>query len=239
MRSFIQPATTIPCVAPAGGVTVDVPIIIGGIFGLPTTTAAAGETFALAVMGVFSIPKPAGVMPYGAKLFWDVALAVATLAQVGPHIGCVDKAAANGDTTVEALIICCAPSAKGHWTGVFDATGGKAVGAFAFGELLPDNAYITRFWYEVVTTFTSAADLATISLGIDTDDPAGNVAAVAINNGGSPWDAGMHDGIQGGAAANFGEKVNLAAGRKLTATVAVEALTAGKLIVHADYVVSV
>jgi hypothetical protein len=118
----------------------------------------------------------------------------------------------------------------------FDATGGKAAAAHGLGVSLPDNAIVTRAWYEVLTTFTSSGDNATIQLGIPTDDAAGIKAAVAIDDGGNPWDAGLHEGIQDGAASNFSTKTT--ASRELTATVAVEALTAGKLILFCEYVVT-
>lgn len=126
---------------------------------------------------------------------------------------------------------------KGVARATFDATAGKSTAAHGLGVTLPDNAIVTRAWYEVITTFTSAADTATIALGVPTDGAAGIKAAVAIGDGGNPWDAGNHDGIQDGAAANFLAK--LTAARELTATVAVQALTAGKLILYCEYVVSI
>lgn len=116
------------------------------------------------------------------------------------------------------------------------ATDGGAIGSIGIGPSLPDNAVITRLWYEVLTTFTSATDAATVALSIPTDDSGGLKAAVAISNGANPWDAGFHDGIQDGAAANFSEKTT--AERQITMDIAVEALTAGKMMVFAEYFVS-
>lgn len=114
--------------------------------------------------------------------------------------------------------------------------GERTIGAHGLGVTLPDNAIIVRSWYEVVTTFTSATDAATIALGVPTDGSgAGIKAAVAISNGANPYDAGNVEGIQTGTAANFHTK--LTAARELTATVAVEALTAGKLILFVEYVI--
>src|SRR3990167_11392123 len=48
---------------------------------------------------------------------------------------------------------------------------------------LPSGAIVVRSWYEVITTFTSASDAATISIGYPTDDVAGIVAAIAISDG--------------------------------------------------------
>ncbi len=113
---------------------------------------------------------------------------------------------------------------------------GKAVGTHSLGLTIPDNSYIIRAWYDVVTTFTSATDAGTIALGVTTDDAGGIIAAIAISNGANPWDAGLHEGLPDGAVANFTTKSTAA--RALIATVAVEALTAGKLHLFAQYAIS-
>jgi len=123
-------------------------------------------------------------------------------------------------------------TAQGTW----DATGGKAIGSYAFGPSLPDNAIVIKAFYRVLTTFTSAGDLATIALGVQSDAAAGIKVAVAINNGANPWDAGNHDAIPDGAAANM--VTQLTAARQFLATVAVEAITAGVLQVFAQYVLA-
>ncbi len=129
---------------------------------------------------------------------------------------------------------------KGLAIAEFDpsATAGlRTIAKHGLGVYLPDNAIITRTWYENLTTFTSATDAATIALGADTDAEAGIKAAVAISNGANAWDAGIVEGIQTGVASNFMTK--LTAQRELCATVAVEALTAGKLRMYCEYVVSI
>lgn len=110
---------------------------------------------------------------------------------------------------------------------------GGSIGDVQLGVTLPDNAIITRTWYEVLNTLTSATDAATIALKAE---GAGDLkAAVAISDGADPWDAGRHDGIQDGAVANM---VKTTDARVLVATIAVEAVTAGKFVVFAEYVVS-
>lgn len=116
------------------------------------------------------------------------------------------------------------------------ATHGGAIGNIAIGPTLPDNATITRTRYEVLTTLTSATDAAEVGLGIPTDDAAGLAAGVAISNGANPWDAGWHEGIQDGAVANYSEK--LTAARQIQIEIGTEALTAGRLLVICDYVVT-
>jgi len=110
-----------------------------------------------------------------------------------------------------------------------------AQGVIGLHVTIPDNAVIVRAWYDVKTTLQSAGDTATVSLDIPTDDVAGILAAIAINNG-TPWDAGYHECIQDGAVGNFAEICT--DDRELSMTVAVQDLTAGKFILYAEYVVS-
>lgn len=117
----------------------------------------------------------------------------------------------------------------------FDDDGG-AVSTITLGTTLPNNALVTRSFYEVLTTLESSGDDATIALNITSDDVAGILAAIAITDGTDPWDAGNHEGIQTGTAANFATKTTAA--RLLSMTIAVEAVTAGKFILWCEYVVS-
>lgn len=121
----------------------------------------------------------------------------------------------------------------GAWfRAVYDASvvANQSIGAHLFGPKLPDNFTVLRAWYEVLTTFTSAADTATIALGIETDDVAGIVAATAIATVGDIWDAGWQDTIQDGSAATTFANKTAAAKRQFQLDVAVQALTAGKLV---------
>lgn len=115
---------------------------------------------------------------------------------------------------------------------------GGAVGTIGLGVTLPDNARVTRTWYEVLTTLTSnaATDAATIALSIPTDDVDGLVTPVAISAGTNSWDAGLHEGVQDGAAANMSEKTTAA--RELSATIGVEDIDAAGIVVFfCEYVV--
>ena len=113
---------------------------------------------------------------------------------------------------------------------------GGAVSDIGLRVTLPDNAIVTRAWYEVITTLESIGDDATIALTIHHDDVAGIVAATAINAGGDIWDAGNYDCIQDGTTAAYSEKCTAA--RELIATIGVEAVTAGKFVLFCEYVVT-
>jgi hypothetical protein len=126
----------------------------------------------------------------------------------------------------------------------FDATGGKAVGTYTLVDAdtgaavtLPVGAIITRSFYEVQTTFTTAgSDAGTIALGI-TGSANAIKAAVAVSDGADPYDAGYVEGIQVGTAATFAAK-NASTAKSFIATVATQALTAGKLVLVVEYVVT-
>ncbi len=143
-------------------------------------------------------------------------------------------------------------------TAVFDTAGNdsagvsnKTIAAHGSGVYLPDNAVITKMWWDVITTFTSAGDTATIAIhALGAGDL---LAAVAIETSGDVLNAGLHHGLPGspilGAEASHDTSIELAALMaasyiKLTAekeiifTVAVQALTAGKLVAFVEYTVS-
>lgn len=114
------------------------------------------------------------------------------------------------------------------------AVHGGAIGAHKLGVRIPDNAIITRSYYDVITTATSATDAATIALHAQGANDI--VTATAISGVGNIWDAGLHEGIQVGTAATM---VKTTAEREITATIAVEAVTAGKFSLIVEYVVTV
>lgn len=119
----------------------------------------------------------------------------------------------------------------------FAVDGGTHNTDYDMGVDLPDNAVITRSWYEVVTTFTSSGDVASVGLGIASDDAQGIAAFTLISSSGNEWDAGYHEGIQTGTAANFSTKTTDA--RAVTFSIASsEDLTAGKLVLFLEYVLS-
>lgn len=117
------------------------------------------------------------------------------------------------------------------------ATDGGTVGSITLrNATLPNKARVTRAWYEVLTALTSASGASTISFSIPTDDANGILAPIAISDGTTPWALGAHSTIQNGLVTNISEKTT--ASRNITMVVAGEALTAGKLVLYAEYVVA-
>lgn len=124
------------------------------------------------------------------------------------------------------------------------------VAAHGLGVFIPANAIIINAWTDVVTAITSGTSAATIALKAEgTGDL---VAAVAINSGTTRWGAGLGGCLPGSylertvagdtaildAASKAASYINTTVERELTATVAVEALTAGKMLVFVEYVIS-
>lgn len=124
------------------------------------------------------------------------------------------------------------------------------IAAHGLGVYLPTKAIIIDAWYDVITTFTSATDAATIALK---SEGTGDLkAAIAIGDASNVWDAGLHGLLPGSyaeatvagdtaildAARKAASLIKLTAARELTATVAVEALTAGKANIFVEYVLS-
>lgn len=141
---------------------------------------------------------------------------------------------------------------------VFDTTGTDSAGvanttiaAHGLGVYIPINANITNAWYDVVTTFVSAgADAGTIALSAQS---AGDLkAAIAISDASNVWDAGLRGCLPGSyaertvaadtaildAASKAASYIKTTAERELTATVAGQVLSAGKLVLFVEYVVS-
>lgn len=78
MRNFVQSGNTLDIVAPAAVVSGGV-VIKGAIIGVSNVDAAEGETFALDVVGVFTLPKVAALaIGQGDVVYWDSANGVVT-----------------------------------------------------------------------------------------------------------------------------------------------------------------
>lgn len=245
-QPVLSSALSLRLTAPAGGTTVGVAALIGDYFCLPNDTVLVNVPVECDLAGEWLLPKatpslaPLAVFAEGEAVYWDETNDQCDKA--GRFIG---HASGLGGAAAAATTMRVRIDPRAHKPGaaagvarlVLDASSApKAAGTY-YGDSIPDNARVTRSWYEVVTTFTDgASDTATISLGVETDDVAGIIAAVSIATG-TPWDAGLKDGIQDGAIGNFGE-ITTAEGRRLEAVVAVATLTAGLLVLVAEWAVT-
>lgn len=108
MKSYIKEGHTQTFTAPGGGVTVDVPLLIGGMVVVPKVTAAAGALFEGMTAGVFTLPKTAGVAwTEGQVLYFDSATASFATAQslTARRAGTAAAAALLAATTGQVKLI--------------------------------------------------------------------------------------------------------------------------------------
>lgn len=75
MRNFVQPGDMLDLIAPSGGVTAGVGVLIGDLFVVASTTAAAGAEFVGARSGVFDLAAATHAstqaIAVGGPVFWD------------------------------------------------------------------------------------------------------------------------------------------------------------------------
>lgn len=122
-------------------------------------------------------------------------------------------------------------SQQGCLVGIYDvAVDGGAVGTITpkEGFTIPDNAIITKAYFEIITAFASAGGAGTIALQLQS---AGDLLA-AVD---ADTLSGIVAGVPVGSAATM---IKLTAQRSLAVVVAVEALTAGKARIFAEWVQS-
>lgn len=121
---------------------------------------------------------------------------------------------------------------------VFDPTGvagDRTQAAHALAAIIPDNAFVTGFWYWVETTFTSAADSATVALHIVAANDC--LTAIAISDVSNVLDATTLPVEGTPKLETTGSWLATTAASAITATVGVQALTGGKMHIWADYMV--
>lgn len=121
----------------------------------------------------------------------------------------------------------------------FDYSDQATSGTYDSGVSLPDNAIVTRAWYDVVTTFAGDGDDGT-TIAVQVEGANDIVTATAISAGGNVWDAGLHEGVpQGDDVTTF---VKTTAARNISIVVAVggadTSLAAGSMVLFFEYVVS-
>jgi predicted RecA/RadA family phage recombinase len=81
VKNFIQQGNTLDLTAPAGGLVSGQGHLFGDLFGVAATNIQEGTKGAVALTGVYSLPKAAGeAMAEGAVAYWDGAKITATAA---------------------------------------------------------------------------------------------------------------------------------------------------------------
>jgi predicted RecA/RadA family phage recombinase len=106
MRNFVQPGHTVTLPAPLGGCSSGDGILVGALFGIAAYNALAGADVETSLEGVYTLPKAAGVLAAGQKVYWDPGSRnVAAAAASGRVlIGAAVAAAGGADATVRVRL---------------------------------------------------------------------------------------------------------------------------------------
>ncbi|URW76420.1 DUF2190 family protein [Sphingomonas donggukensis] len=101
MRNYVQRGDTLDIVAAAAVASGDV-VIKGAIVGVSNVDAEIGDTFALDVVGVFTLPKVAALaIGQGDVVYWDSANGVVTKTAGGnTKLGVATEAVPNPSASV-------------------------------------------------------------------------------------------------------------------------------------------
>lgn len=103
-----QDTKIIDCVAPSGGVTVGVPVIIGGcLVVVPSASVAAGATFAGQLDGIFAIKKASGFsLAVGDIVYFDFTTdkRIESSSALIPIGRCIEAA---GSSATRAIVLLC------------------------------------------------------------------------------------------------------------------------------------
>lgn len=115
------------------------------------------------------------------------------------------------------------------------AVHGGAIKAHGLGVTLPNKAIVVGGFVDVATTCTTAdGDSGTMALHVQSANDI--VAAVAVSHGSAPWAAGRH-AIVPKANTPESTSIKLTEAREITATIAGQVFTAGKVTVFLYYVI--
>lgn len=208
-----------------------------GLYGVAQASAAVGDSVALLRKGRVTLPVVAGLTAEkGDPCYYDPSTAGDVCAKAyGPRLGVLAADLGSSDTTADVILEGEPGVVFVDFVAVLDGSSGLAIGSHAFGPEFPIGARVIQANINVTTTFTDgASDSATIAIGWPTDDASGIDAAIAISDASNPWDAGFRQSDTTHAAPSS----RMTARRRLTAVVAVAAITAGELVITGTYVVT-
>lgn len=104
MRNYIQRGDTLTFTS-ADAVAAGQGVTMGALFGIAAVDAAPGDAFEASIVGVFELPKAAGAIEAGAKVYWKSDTSTVTTTATGNKlIGATTIAAADGATTTEVRL---------------------------------------------------------------------------------------------------------------------------------------
>lgn len=105
MRNYVQRGDTLDIVAPAAVLSGGV-VIVGSIVGVSNVDAETGETFALDVVGVFTLPKVSALaINQGDAVYWDATNKVVTKTASGnTKLGVATESVPNPSPSVNVRL---------------------------------------------------------------------------------------------------------------------------------------
>lgn len=103
MKNFVQKGDSIDILA-TGAIVSGSIVQVGAMAGISTGTYATGETAVINLCGVYVVPKAAGAVTVGAKLYSDGAGAATTTVGTNVFLGYAFTAQAAGDATVRVKL---------------------------------------------------------------------------------------------------------------------------------------
>jgi predicted RecA/RadA family phage recombinase len=101
--NFIQDGNVITLTSPSGGLLSGDARVIGNVFGVAAFDAAQTAPVEMVTVGVFELPKAAGAISQGARVWWDNALHVIKNASASGlfPVGVAVEAALDAGATVK------------------------------------------------------------------------------------------------------------------------------------------
>ena len=105
MKNYVSEGDNVTITAPTGGVVSGQCVLVGSLFGVSSTTAAAGDDFVLEIEGVYDLPSAAVVFTVGALAYWDATAGLITTIKTGNTvIGVAVAASATTDGLVRVKL---------------------------------------------------------------------------------------------------------------------------------------
>ena len=104
MKNYIQKGDNIEFVATAA-INSGAIVEVGALAGVSAGTYAIGDKVVVSLCGVYEVPKVAGAVTLGAKLYSNASGGATTTASTNVFLGYAFSAQASGDATVLVRLI--------------------------------------------------------------------------------------------------------------------------------------
>jgi len=104
MKNYIQEGDCIEITA-SGAITSGQIVEVGALAGVSAGTYASGDVAVINLCGVYEVPKTAGAVTLGAKLYSNASGSATTTASTNVFLGYAFSAQESGDATVKVRLI--------------------------------------------------------------------------------------------------------------------------------------